>query len=422
MIITVKNLGVIKKAEFDTSKKLTVFCGPNSTGKTYLSYVINAIHSDYLFTTFKLKSFEEVKTALSRNEKIKIKREYIGELFSKISSACKKNIGEIFGISEEKEKVLFEKFTVNFSLSDIEYDDIINYSDEIDTFLHTSAQKFGEFDWVAILRLLLFGSSVYMFPVERNSIYTFKTELSTNRNQLIDKILLEKKSSKITDIVKKAARLYPLVIRNSITFANTLETIQKKYSDLRKLAEEIEDRLLHGRISINQNGEIDYKVKDVSLPFGISSSIVKTLSNLIVTLKYQVDDKSLLIIDEPEMNLHPNNQVILAEVLAKISNNVRMVVSTHSDYIIREFNNLIVAKSLEKKGNKLYQQFYDKDSLLDFNEVQVLYFDFSKNGNVNVKSLDVDEYGFAVESMDETVRSQNQRSNTLYIEMDNDEN
>ena len=80
MIITVKNLGVIKKAEFDTSKKLTVFCGPNSTGKTYLSYVINAIHSDYLFTTFKLKSFEEVKTALSRNEQIKIKREYIGEL------------------------------------------------------------------------------------------------------------------------------------------------------------------------------------------------------------------------------------------------------------------------------------------------------------------------------------------------------
>lgn len=154
------------------------------------------------------------------------------------------------------------------------------------------------------------------------------------------------------------------------------------------------------------------------MPFGISSSIVKTLSNLIVTLKYQVDDKSLLIIDEPEMNLHPNNQVILAEVLAKISNNVRMVVSTHSDYIIREFNNLIVAKSLEKKGNKLYQQFYDKDSLLDFNEVQVLYFDFSKNGNINVKSLDVDKYGFAVDSMDETINKQGERSYTLFGQMD----
>ena len=46
MIITVKNLGVIKKAEFDTSKKLTVFCGPNSTGKTYLAFNFYKNHMD----------------------------------------------------------------------------------------------------------------------------------------------------------------------------------------------------------------------------------------------------------------------------------------------------------------------------------------------------------------------------------------
>ncbi|MBO7596765.1 MAG: hypothetical protein J6T70_06940, partial [Bacteroidales bacterium] len=211
-----------------------------------MSYVLYAIYGIYLLANFKLKSFEEVKTALSHNEKIKIKREYIDELLSKISSTCKKNIGEIFGISEEKEKLLFKKFTINFSLSDIEYDTITNYSDRID-----SSLQIDEEFWFMILKILLFGSTVYMFPVERNSIYTFKTELSTNRNQLIDKILLEKKVSKIPDIVKNAARLYPLAIRNSITFANTLENIQKKYSDFRKLAEEIENRLLHGRISIN---------------------------------------------------------------------------------------------------------------------------------------------------------------------------
>ncbi len=35
MKILVKNLGAIKQAEIDLSKKLTVFCGPNGTGKTY---------------------------------------------------------------------------------------------------------------------------------------------------------------------------------------------------------------------------------------------------------------------------------------------------------------------------------------------------------------------------------------------------
>ena len=154
------------------------------------------------------------------------------------------------------------------------------------------------------------------------------------------------------------------------------------------------------------------------LPIGISSSIVKTLSSLIIALKYQVDKGNLLIIDEPEMNFHPVNQVILAEILAKISNNTPLLVSTHSDYIIREFNNLIVAKSLQKNGNDTYRQYYDKDSLLDYKDVQVLYFNFDKNEKVNVKSLDVDKYGFAVDSMDETINNQNARMQNLFAQID----
>ena len=126
----------------------------------------------------------------------------------------------------------------------------------------------------------------------------------------------------------------------------------------------------------------------------------------------------MLIIDEPEMNLHPDNQVILAKVLAKISNNVRMIVSTHSDYIIRELNNLIVAKSLETRGNRMHEQFYDKESLLDYNNVQVLYFDHGNDEQVSVKSLDVDKYGFAVDSMDETINKQNERMQILFGQMD----
>ena len=35
MKIQIKELGAIKEATIDLSKKLTVFCGPNGTGKTY---------------------------------------------------------------------------------------------------------------------------------------------------------------------------------------------------------------------------------------------------------------------------------------------------------------------------------------------------------------------------------------------------
>ena len=40
MYYKVENLGKIKSATIDLSKDLTIFCGPNNTGKTFLSYAI----------------------------------------------------------------------------------------------------------------------------------------------------------------------------------------------------------------------------------------------------------------------------------------------------------------------------------------------------------------------------------------------
>ena len=46
MKITIDNLGVVRHIEFDTQKPLSLFCGPNSTGKTYVAYVLYAIYND----------------------------------------------------------------------------------------------------------------------------------------------------------------------------------------------------------------------------------------------------------------------------------------------------------------------------------------------------------------------------------------
>lgn len=359
MIITVKNLGVIKKAEFDTTKRLTLFCGPNSTGKTYMANLIYAI-----FVNAKNNS-------------------------NLTTNSWKKKIGEIFGIAEENENSFFKNFSVKNSAPN----EIIEHN-------------------------------AYIFPVERNSIYTFKTELSINKNLLLDKIYEEKNNlSKVSDLLGRNVRRYPLSIKDNLYTANDLDTVKKFNGELRKFAEELENDILHGTIHINENGEVYYKTKDgVFMHISVAASVIKTLASLVITLKYQANKGDILIIDEPEMNLHPDNQVLLAKILAKIANQTPMVVSTHSDYIIREINNMIVSKSLSDKGKDTYKEFYEKDSLLDYKDVQVLYFDFAKDGKVNVKSLEVDEYGFAVDSMDETIRSQNQRSNSLYIEMDNDEN
>ena len=81
----------------------------------------------------------------------------------------------------------------------------------------------------------------------------------------------------------------------------------------------------------------------------MTASIIKTLSSLVVYLKHIANFNDLIIIDEPEINLHPSNQIIIARLLARLANKgFRLLISTHSDYIVREFNNLVI---LSQKDN-----------------------------------------------------------------------
>lgn len=43
MKLRIQQIGPIPKVSVDLTKKLTVFCGPNNTGKTYISYYVYAL-------------------------------------------------------------------------------------------------------------------------------------------------------------------------------------------------------------------------------------------------------------------------------------------------------------------------------------------------------------------------------------------
>lgn len=82
----------------------------------------------------------------------------------------------------------------------------------------------------ALLREYAHAPSVgtRMLTVERNSIYTFKTELSLSRSELIDKMLESSLSgNNLKEVLNKESSRYPLAIRDSLRIANDLENIQK---------------------------------------------------------------------------------------------------------------------------------------------------------------------------------------------------
>lgn len=65
---------------------------------------------------------------------------------------------------------------------------------------------------------------------------------------------------------------------------------------------------------------------------------------------------SLLLVEEPEANLHPKWQSLLAELFVKANEkyNIQFVIETHSEYVIRKFQNLVAAKQFDGKKIKIF--------------------------------------------------------------------
>ena len=75
----------------------------------------------------------------------------------------------------------------------------------------------------------------------------------------------------------------------------------------------------------------------------MASSSARGLSDLYFYLRHTAARDQLLIIDEPESHLDTRNQVVFARMLARfVTSGLRVLITTHSDYIVKELNNLMM--------------------------------------------------------------------------------
>lgn len=113
--------------------------------------------------------------------------------------------------------------------------------------------------------------------------------------------------------------------------------------------------------------------KNLRIDLYNASSSIKQLAPLLLYLRYRARENDLLIIDEPEMNLHPESQAKLLEVLAMLVNNgVHVLLTTHSPYLMAHLNNLAQgadgsAAARKRQAKSLYLQ--NPDALLRMDQV-----------------------------------------------------
>lgn len=451
MKIEIKDLGAVKRAQLDLTKKLTLFCGHNNTGKTYVSYIIYALTGGQQKKMLPRLGIENVRELIETGHLVyKLNLDALCEFRKDLTLQIKNDLDAIFGISAEQANRFFRSFSLSFQTTDEAFKAKVLAESFIDSFkgehfLITAEKKpetldisfsiepqgklkSGDMSTIQFMLLpklythvsLYPVSGAIIFPVERNSIYTFSKELSIKRNILVDQMQnLSVKNIDPFDFLFRRTTRYSQPIRDGLEIAEDMSNLQKVRSEFFQFAEKIENDLLQGKVYVSNEGEVQFissKVKSKKMPIHLTASIVKTLSSLVFYLKHIAQRGDLIIIDEPEMNLHPDNQVVLVRIFARLMNEgFRLLVSTHSDYIIREVNNLIMLSSEKKSVQELREKLqYQPDECISKEDVGVYYFDFKQKTTVEVEQLNVDSTGFEVPSIDDTIDRLNFVSDELY--------
>jgi predicted ATPase len=179
---------------------------------------------------------------------------------------------------------------------------------------------------------------------------------------------------------------------------------------MKTLFEFIENRIVKGKIIEDKKGQnytqfyLQPPSSNERLDLHLTSSATVELLPLVIFLKHfaKIEDR-LLVIEEPEAHLHPKAQVEMARLLVMLVNSgAKVLITTHSDYILNELSNCIKLFHAKEKQKYLDQYDLTEDSIINKERVAAYLF---KDGsqNTDVIDLEIDNYGISNENFDDVL-------------------
>ncbi len=261
-----------------------------------------------------------------------------------------------------------------------------------------------------LLDLLVFNHfpRPFILTAERTGIQQFQTELDKNRSDLITTLTNTRDLALLDEQVSRFA----LPLKDNIDFARKSSHVIKSNSFLKtekpELTAYIEEMLGVQYDIIAGQKVVRDKTTDQALPYYMSSTSVRALSDLHLWLKHEADKGDILFIDEPELNLHPGNQIKIARLLVRLINNgIKVFITTHSDYIIKELNNLLMLTDDFPKA-LMNELGYTNDDILHEEDLRAY---IAHNGTVS--RVETDELGMIQSGFDDAIVQINETSDKI---------
>ena len=372
MKIRIKNLGILKQAEFSLGD-LTLICGKNNTGKTYMAYALyDFLQSWHEFIPVPVSDAQIQNLIKDGVLNIEL-AQYVQKADQMLAEACRKykdKLDDVFAAPEGTfdnsefqiqvkilDDILQKEITGNTSfitfLKKKGYEELMvtleekNQQQNRDSFFYSIQKAVYKAAYIERLIGLIISSLIFCdsFPrpfiasAERTGVAIFRKELNiAQAEQKIDP----------RQSLSKDYPNYPSPIEANVKFSRQFEDVGKRKSFITKEHPEVlEDfaDIMGGDYGLLQNDQLYYKPKGtrVRLTMVESSSAVRSLLDMGFYLRHVAQKGDMLMVDEPELNLHPANQRRIARLFARLVNvGVKVFITTHSDYIVKELNTLIM--------------------------------------------------------------------------------
>jgi predicted ATPase len=253
---------------------------------------------------------------------------------------------------------------------------------------------------------------VRIFPTERTTFIAFpfpgkgeetvKKQLDKEPQMLHENSLQEHPSRQVIGPVSSFLSMIEAIYElDSADLAQRDEATQKnpKIKEYVRLADLLETEILGGKTDLSPAGSslfrevLFHPSSDKKLEISITSSMIKELAPLVLYLRYLARPGELLIIDEPEMNLHPEAQAKIIEFLAMLVNaGLHVLVTTHSPYMVDHLLNLRKAREHEDQ-EAVSDRFFlrSKDAFIGQQESVVYLVDQGKIKNLLDENQEDDE-------------------------------
>ena len=457
MKIMVKNLGVLRQAEFSLGD-LTIICGKNNTGKTYATYALYGFlegwrntHSDETIRITNRRIGDLLNRGVARIDLL----EYVRNTDKIIDELCESYtefLPRIFATSKERLqnsrfRIYLDEDRISESAKSLSFEQeyraqkrrVVSISkkkesmtleasllmDKSDTEIPESLVRRLISEAINEILFARFLPDTFISSAERTGAAIFRKELNFARNRLLKEMSQADDNIDPRELLFKSYQDYALPVEKNVEFTRQIEDHVKHTSFLAEEHPAVLERfaeIIGGAYKVNRDRGLYFAPRGtrVKLNMGESASGVRSMLDIGFYLHHVAERGTILMVDEPELNLHPENQRRMARLFARLTNlGIKVFITTHSDYIIKELSTLIMLNHDEPHLKRVAErEGYESSELISAEKVKVYVAE--KNlvrleGNQRrtrchtLTEADVDpKMGIEVRAFDETIDKMNE--------------